>query len=187
MSTSPVTSGSENDSQVTPDENHSQLTIRALTIRQPWASLMALRLKQMETRSWDTKYRGPVAIHAGLAWPCPIGNYFTIGDFEFERCRSGLIMWGPGCERATLLPMGAVVAVGELFQTRSTTNSEHCPDDRERALGDHSPGRFAWSITSISRLPQPIPAVGHQGFWSWEMPAGLNEQLLYPIRTDGAS
>lgn len=159
-----------------------QGTVSALTIRQPWASLLALGVKQMETRSWDTKVRGPVAIHAGLAMPCPRRDYFALGEFEFERCTSGLIMWGPGYEKGTLLPMGAVLAIGNLFQTRSTTNSEHAPGDRELALGDHRPGRFAWSITSISPLPEPIPAKGRQGFWNWEMPAGLNEQLLYPIR-----
>lgn len=39
--------------------------MKALTIRQPWASLIALGVKTIETRSWPTKYRGPIAIHAG--------------------------------------------------------------------------------------------------------------------------
>jgi hypothetical protein len=162
--------------------------VKALTIRQPWASLFALGIKQMETRSWDTKYRGHVAIHAGLAMPCRIGEHFTLGEFDVERDQSGLLLRAGKClSWPYRLPMGSVVAIGELFQTRSTTNSEHCPDDRERALGDHTPGRFAWSITSISPLRNPIPAKGLQGFWNWDMPAGLNERLLYPIRDGVAS
>lgn len=39
--------------------------MKALTVRQPWASLVALGVKTVETRSWQTKYRGPLAIHAG--------------------------------------------------------------------------------------------------------------------------
>lgn len=39
--------------------------MKALTIRQPWASLIAAGVKTIETRSWSTKYRGPLAIHAG--------------------------------------------------------------------------------------------------------------------------
>jgi hypothetical protein len=39
--------------------------MKALTLIQPWATLVALGEKQIETRSWDTKYRGPLAIHAG--------------------------------------------------------------------------------------------------------------------------
>ena len=155
--------------------------MKALTIYQPWATLITLGVKHMETRSWDTKYRGPVAIHAGLAWPCRIGEHALIGEFDIERDQSGLLLRGKSLSWPYRLPMGAVVAIGDLFQTRSTTATGHHPDDRERALGDHSPGRYAFSITSISRLPNPIPAVGHQGFWDWRMPDGLNQQLRYPI------
>ena len=154
--------------------------MKALTLHQPWASLMALGAKQMETRSWDTKVRGPIAIHAGLAMPCPIGHFFQLGPFEFERDRDGLLMWTPTGQHR--LPMGAVVAVGVLVQTRSTNSTEHRPDDLQQALGDHSPNRFAWTITSISPLPEPIPARGRLGFWNWEMPDGLNEQLRFPIK-----
>lgn len=43
--------------------------MKAITIWQPWASLIALGAKQIyvkrfETRSWATSYRGPIAIHA---------------------------------------------------------------------------------------------------------------------------
>lgn len=38
--------------------------MKAITIWQPWASLIACGVKQYETRSWPTKYRGPIAIHA---------------------------------------------------------------------------------------------------------------------------
>jgi len=161
--------------------------VKALTIRQPWATFFALGVKQMETRSWDTKYRGPVAIHAGLAWPCRIGDWIEVGPYSIERDQSGLLLRGKSLSWPYRLPMGAVVAVGDLFQTRSTTNSEHSPDDRERALGDHTPGRFAWSITSMSRLPEPISAKGRQGFWNWEMPEGLNERLTYPISQERPS
>lgn len=41
--------------------------MKALTVRQPWASLIALGVKRIETRTRQTKYRGPLAIHAGAA------------------------------------------------------------------------------------------------------------------------
>ncbi|HEY8881901.1 MAG TPA: ASCH domain-containing protein [Dermatophilaceae bacterium] len=147
--------------------------MKALTIYQPWATLITLGVKRMETRSWDTKVRGPVAIHAGLAWPCRLGQRVEVGPYEVERDQSGLLLRGPFMAWPYRLPMGAVVAIGDLFQTRSTTNPEHCPDDWERSLGDHSPGRFAFSFASISRMVEPIPAVGRQRFWAWDMPAGL--------------
>jgi activating signal cointegrator 1 len=158
------------------------VVMHALTIHQPWATLFALSVKKMETRSWDTKVRGRVAIHAGLAMPCRIGERIMVGPYEVERDQSGLLLRRDTLSHPYRLPLGAVVAIGDLFQTRSTTSGGHCPDDMQLALGDHSPGRFAWSITSISRLPRPIPATGRQGFWNWEMPDELNEQLTYPIR-----
>lgn len=39
--------------------------MKALTLIQPWATLIMLGEKQIETRSWNTKYRGKLAIHAG--------------------------------------------------------------------------------------------------------------------------
>lgn len=43
--------------------------MKALTLHQPWASLVALGVKTIETRSWATRYRGPLAIHAGATRP----------------------------------------------------------------------------------------------------------------------
>ena len=39
--------------------------MKALTLYQPWATLIAIGAKKIETRSWGTNYRGPLAIHAG--------------------------------------------------------------------------------------------------------------------------
>jgi hypothetical protein len=147
--------------------------VKALTIQQPWASLFALGSKQMETRSWRTHVRGPVAIHAGLAMPCRIGERVTYGPYEVERDGSGLLLRSPRLSWPYRLPLGAVVAVGDLFQVRSTDSIEHGPSDLERSLGDHSPGRFAWSITSVLPIRQPVPAKGAQGFWQWEPPESI--------------
>lgn len=39
-------------------------SIKAISLHQPWASLVAMGIKGVETRSWTTRYRGPLAIHA---------------------------------------------------------------------------------------------------------------------------
>ena len=39
--------------------------MRKLTIRQPWASLIICGEKDVENRTWTTRYRGELAIHAG--------------------------------------------------------------------------------------------------------------------------
>jgi hypothetical protein len=43
--------------------------MKALTLTQPWATLVAIGAKTIETRSWPTSYRGPLAIHAAKGYP----------------------------------------------------------------------------------------------------------------------
>lgn len=40
--------------------------MKAISIRQPWAWLIVNGFKNIENRTWQTKYRGPILIHAGL-------------------------------------------------------------------------------------------------------------------------
>lgn len=41
--------------------------MKALTVWQPWAQLLAMGTKSIETRSWGTRYRGHILIHAAKA------------------------------------------------------------------------------------------------------------------------
>src|SRR5574343_1234835 len=43
--------------------------MKAITLHQPWATLVAIGAKRIETRSWSTNYRGPIAIHAAKGFP----------------------------------------------------------------------------------------------------------------------
>lgn len=43
--------------------------MKCLTLHQPYATLLGLSVKRIETRSWSTRYRGPLAIHAGKRKP----------------------------------------------------------------------------------------------------------------------
>lgn len=38
--------------------------MKIISIRQPWASFIAAGLKDIENRTWPTRYRGPILIHA---------------------------------------------------------------------------------------------------------------------------
>lgn len=42
--------------------------MKAITLTQPWASLVACGAKKIETRSWRTHHRGWIAIHAAKGW-----------------------------------------------------------------------------------------------------------------------
>ena len=52
--------------------------------------------------------------------------------------------------------------------------------EKERLLGDWTPGRFAWEFEVVKSLQaEPIPARGMQGLWEWEPPQWLAEELAY--------
>ncbi|WP_416367281.1 ASCH domain-containing protein [Paenibacillus sanfengchensis] len=77
--------------------------MRCITIRQPWATLIAIGEKRLETRGWKTNYRGELAIHAGKR----VDRAACLA----EPVRSLLAASGYS---AANLPTGAVVAVGRL-------------------------------------------------------------------------
>lgn len=148
--------------------------MRALTISQPWASLIALGHKTLETRGWATKYRGPVAIHAGkglpysfaTGQPLRIGQRFTLGPFEVERDKAGLLLRGESLSWPYRLPQGAVVATAYLAAVEPTKSD--WPLSPERDYGDHSEGRYAWLLTDVEPIRQPALGVrGALGLWTW--------------------
>lgn len=158
--------------------------MKALTLTQPWASLVAIGAKRIETRSWSTSYRGPLAIHAakGLG---PVGGMRGLVDLVRQDVFwNALISLRPSvfnveglAKRA--LPFGAIVAVCELVDCLpikiysigdSAINgaSYPIPTEPERSFGDYSVGRFAWLLADIHTLPEPIPAKGALGLWEYE-------------------
>ena len=58
-------------------------SIKALTLYQPWAQLVSLGVKTIETRSWSTRYRGPLAIHASVR--TPLKRQWFLGDYYIGR------------------------------------------------------------------------------------------------------
>lgn len=56
--------------------------VKTLTLLQPWASLVACGAKKIETRSWATKYRGPLAIHAAAFWNLELSSKLSHWEFQ---------------------------------------------------------------------------------------------------------
>jgi hypothetical protein len=102
--------------------------MKALTIWQPWATLIAAGVKRIETRSWSTDYRGPLAIHAAARPPEPglhLGPWWVEGGFtkdgsDWELRTIGAVEAGVALSTrfddrlAHRLPLGAVVATCRL-------------------------------------------------------------------------
>ncbi len=157
--------------------------MKALTLTQPWATLVALGAKRIETRSWGTPYRGPLAIHAAKGFPpeakalclmVPFYNALKKGG----RHISHTIMAPPEGVVPHDLPLGAVVATCHLVGCYRTEDpfirillETGTGAPFEQTFGDYSPGRWAWVLDGIKPLPEPIPARGALGLWEWAAPA----------------
>lgn len=132
--------------------------MKALSLWQPWASLIALGAKQYETRSWQTAYRGPLAIHAAK------------NRSELDYCYSEPFcssLKAGGLYKPSDLPFGAVVCIVDLVSISRTATIYSEIGDQERAFGNYSPGRYAWELQLVKRLAPPVPARGAQGLWEW--------------------
>jgi len=130
--------------------------MKAITLWQPWATLIAIGVKPFETRSWSTRYRGPIAIHAGKTRE---GLDLCRGLPEIERA-----LTGAGFTLDTL-PLGVVVCTARLVACRPT--EQVVAEGLADAFGDYSSSRFAWHLVDIQPLEPPVPTAGKQGLWEW--------------------
>lgn len=151
---------------------------------------MAHGQKRIETRSWSTRYRGLLAIHAAQGFPRAAQELCFTGYFAKALSDAGYCLSqrnSPARQRAiaagdsgwgALLPRGAVVAVVRLADCRPTGPTagwaEFLPDwlpaegTPERAFGDFSPGRYGWFLEDVHRFEFPVSAKGALGLWEWE-------------------
>ncbi|MFT9078078.1 hypothetical protein [Ethanoligenens sp.] len=105
--------------------------MKAITIWQPWASLLACGAKKYETRGRVTRYRGPIAIHAAVKKlpkqaDMPLETFDAIttalaehygywrSGWHLKRTKMNL----DGSDNGFDIPRGAIVAVGELIACR---------------------------------------------------------------------
>lgn len=131
--------------------------MKAITLTQPWATLVALGAKTIETRSWYTAYRGPLAIHAAKSIPTWVDEWAKDVLPILSRLNV-LPIWD--------LPRGCVLATCTLVDVVPTTKVQ--PDITEELFGDYTAGRFAWLLADVRQLLVPVPARGSLGLWAWE-------------------
>ena len=150
--------------------------MRILTLWEPWATLMAIGEKRIETRSWATSYRGPLAIHAAKGG-------FT--QDQLSRMCLGETCLEPHFKEAlgsVDLNRGHIVAVVTLADCVPVEKcaSLGSPKDKwltpkEESFGDYSHGRYGWITGDLFRLPRPIPYKGSQGLGI--LPLDVVEQI----------
>ena len=143
--------------------------MKALSLLQPWASLVVLGHKKVETRSWNTKYRGELLIHASTGKK---PNQRSI-HLDFQQHFFDLQL-----PHFKDLPFGAIIGKVNLIDTFPTEEVSHnCNfhigkntwemNDQELAFGDYSAGRYCWLLSETVLFDSPIPAKGSLSIWNY--------------------
>ena len=153
--------------------------MKALTLRQPFASLIACGHKTVETRSWApprTLIGERIAIHGAKR------------GFDMRKLPQGVVdcMYKTGFWQTNGQEyLGAIVATALIREALTVywrdpadaKVSAHPAGQRYAlreipvcACGDYSEGRWLWMLDDIEALPEPVPARGYQGLWEWTAP-----------------
>jgi hypothetical protein len=157
--------------------------MKALSLTQPWATLVAIGAKRYETRSWSTAFRGQLAIAAAKRFPLDCRALAQESPFQevLEAAGLSLLHLKDLC--------GSILCVVDANGCVPTINLDTIldvempplpagwpmPGEHEAAFGDYSAKRYAWPLADVFRLPTPIPASGALGIW--EVPEDVAEQV----------
>ena len=147
--------------------------MRCISLWQPWATLVAIGAKHVETRHWSTNYTGPLLIHASRHWDrglngmCSDTLFYEVLQPHYPQVRC---LGDPDYRR--VLHFGAVIGVCRLVRCHRVEDLEFIGRDGaavltpdERAFGDFSPGRFGWLLSDPMLFDLPFPFRGHQSFF----------------------
>ncbi len=130
--------------------------MRALTVRQPWASLIISGVKNIENRSWTTDHRGPIVITSSAA---------SAPAHEWENARAILESIDPEHPAISAFfdnPRNAPVgmALGTVEVVSVLTDIENSPWT--------IPGNWHWVLANPRPFDPPVQCVGKLGLWDWK-------------------
>lgn len=130
--------------------------MKALTICQPYAELICTLEKRVENRTWPTRYRGPLWIHAGKS-----RDWLRLNPAKDYEERYGIYI--------STMAFGALVARAALIDCLhidaidSGRHDEQYPWLRSH---EHVEGEWCWLLADVIRLDRPIPWKGELGLFN---------------------
>ena len=137
--------------------------MKALTIKQPWASLLAHGIKDIENRTWNTAFRGKFLIHAGKT----LDTNAKLTKSQVEACvKKGILSqstdgsWDWNID----FPCGAILGEGTIIDVIAPR--ANTPED-SIWKEDFSYGLV---ISDAKPLEKAVPAKGKLGFWEIDTP-----------------
>lgn len=131
--------------------------MKVLSLLEPWASLVKEKVKYIETRSWQTNYRGELYIHAS----------------KKKLTKKNLIEYKEQLDllNDTNFQYGYIIAKCNLVECKYMNQKlieEVKKNHKEYISGNYNIGRYAWILSNIEVLENPIKAKGQLGIWNYE-------------------
>lgn len=124
--------------------------MKVLTIKEPWASLIIEEYKKYEFRSWKTKYRGKILIHAGCSVEKDMMKRFS--DYNININPGYIIGY------ATIVDC---ILVDEEFNKKLRNI-----DPVVYGRSNHTE-TYAWKLENVVKYDNPIPCKGKLGLWNY--------------------
>lgn len=125
--------------------------MKVITIKQPWASLIAEGIKKYEFRTWKTNYRGDILIHAGAGVDASAMKKFKDLNLEYP---SKKIL-------AKVTITDCILLDKEMNKKISNENS--------LVYGTGDRDGYAWKLTNVEKLDIPDTINGKLGMWNYDI------------------
>jgi activating signal cointegrator 1 len=149
--------------------------MKAISLLEPWASLVAVEAKKNETRSWSPNHRGLIAIHASMSFPkaakelCqrpPFSKYVTTTGTREHRGYP-----------YTPFAFGHIIAVCRIIDVAPTLAEYPAAFalSEEYEFGNYHLGRYIWRVKDVRRLENPVRCKGALSLW--EVPQDVREEI----------
>jgi hypothetical protein len=130
--------------------------MKCLTVKQYWAWAIVAGHKSVENRTWSTRHRGPLAIHAGQATD--------------PKSRAALEALGLDVPEA--IEAGAVIGIVDLVDVVPYSSGQpHLPGVEDDLADDPlATGPFCWIVRNPRPLDEPVPLRGMPGLFEVDLP-----------------
>ncbi len=130
--------------------------MKVLSLTEPYATLIKIGKKKIETRSWKTSYRGKLYIHASSTKiPKEYKNNTELMSLvNVNNLNYGHIICS--CDLVDCIEM-----TDEFIEKVKKNSGEY-------VSGIYAKGRYAWILENVEIIKKPIEAKGHLGIWNFE-------------------
>lgn len=138
------------------------MKIKCISLWQPWATLIAIEAKLIETRHFYINHRGPLLIHAAKTTQ----ELSVCDEYHFKRVLAAAGYLTP----SKPLPLGAIVAMVDLVDCVRTEKIRDSLSEQERAFGNYADGRYGWKMANVQIVEPAVAMRGMQGLFEVEWP-----------------